>query len=443
MSISNRIMRPRNDLSLTEPKAWNRSLWNLIGSRALSGESVDEYSALTYSAVYNAVSLIAGTVGSLPLHLYREEGKKKVLAQNKPLSYVMMSRPNPYMTSMALRETMMAHILTWGNSYSEKVRNGYGEIVELWPITPDRVRLDMEENELIYKIRLENEEITLTRDKVLHIPGLGFDGFIGYSVISMARKSIGLGMAMETYGSLFFGSGTHPGAIFSHPGRLSQPAHDNLKKSLGDAYSGLGQSHRMMLLEEGMKIEKLGISPEDSQFLESRQFQIPEIARWFNLPPHKLKDLTRSSFSNIEQEQISFVQDSILPWLIRIEQNYNAQLLTETEARVQKLYFKHNVEGLLRGDATSRGNFYRAMFNVAGMSINEIREKEDLDADPNPLADEKFVPLNMVPLSMVREMLEKNTSKKEPDPGSQDITPGNGDSRSQGGANNEMVQYRK
>lgn len=405
MSILGRLEKEIYALSLSDPKSWDRTLWNLIGSRSLSGESVDEYSALTYSAVYNAISLISGTVGSLPLHLLRQEGKKKIPAQNNNLSYVMGVKPNPYMTSMAVRETMTAHILSWGNAYAEKVRNGYGEITALWPISPDRVRLEWEEKELIYKIRIGNEDIRMTRDKILHIPGLGFDGFVGYSVIAMARKSIGLGMAMETFGSLYFGTGTHPSAVVTHPGQLKDSK--AMRSAISEVYGGLGKSHQLMLLEEGMKIEKVGIPPEDSQFLESRQFQIPEIARWFNLPPHKLKDLTRSSFNNIESEQISFVTDSILPWLIRIEQNYNTQLLTENEQRVQKLYFKHNVEGLLRGNAENRANFYAKMFGIAGMSPNEIRAKEDLDPSTSEFADDYFVPLNMVPLTMIREMLEK------------------------------------
>jgi len=245
-------------------------------------------------------------------------------------------------------------------------------------------------------------------DETSRVAGLGFDGFQGYSPVAMARKSIGLAMAMETFGSNYFGNGTHPGVIVSHPGKLSEPAHNNLKADLTATYSGLGKSHKLLLLEEGMKMESVGVPPEDSQFLESRQFQIPEIARWFNLPPHKLKDLSRSSFNNIESEQISFVTDSILPWLIRLEQNFNMQLLTEREKYAENQYFKHIVEGLLRGDAKSRGEFYRAMFSIGAMSPNDVRAKED--ADPIDGGDEYYVPLNMAPVSMLKEILLKNNN---------------------------------
>jgi len=403
MSIVGRIRQSPffRNLSVTDEKAWNPSLWRLIGSQSLAGENITEETALTYSAVWNAITLYSGTVSTLPLHLFKKSQKTKVFADKLPLFRVMYAQANPYMTAMVAREVSMAHLLTWGNSYSEIVRNGIGQISELWPIPPNRCTPEMKEGILSYRITVDSEQIRLPRERILHIPGLGFNGFLGYSVIAMARKSIGLGMAMETFGSLYFGQGTHPGVIVSHPGKLSQPAHDNLQKSLTDAYSGLGKSHKLLLLEEAMKIEKLGIPPDESQFLESRQFQIPEIARWFNLPPHKLKDLTKSSFNNIESEQISFVTDSILPWLIRLESNYNIQLLNLNEQTTQKLFFKHNVEGLLRGDATARGNFYRALWNVGSITQNEIREKEDMEPNPNPLADELFVPLNMIPLSQI------------------------------------------
>jgi HK97 family phage portal protein len=430
-------LRPENirikGLSLTDPKAWDRTLWNLAGSQSLSGEDVSEYTALTYSAVWCAISLIAGTIGALPLHLMQRKGETKRMVDNLKLYTVMHDQWNPYMTAMAGRECMMAHILSWGNGYAEKEKNGMGDIVALWPITPNRVTPLMQNGELTYRIHMDKEApITLTREKILHIPGLGFDGFIGYSPIAMARKSIGLGMAMESFGSLYFGAGTHPGVVVSHPGQLKEPT--KLSNALSAAYSGLGKSHRLMLLEEGMKIEKIGYPPEDSQFLESRQFQIPEISRWFNVPPHKLKDLTKSSFSNIEQEQISFVMDSILPWLVRLEQNYRMQLLTDSDKSLSgygRLYFKHNFDGLLRADATGRANLYRALFNVGGVSINEILRKEEMEPSTEEFAEDHFVPMNMIPLRMLREFLEKKQSN-EPIPSGK--IPGDGNN---GGLQNE------
>ena len=394
------------NLAINDPKAWSPSLWQLGGAQSLSGEVVTEETALCYSAVWNAVSLISGTIGALPLHLMQRKGDTKRIADDRRMYGVMHDQWNPWMTAMAGRECLMSHVLTWGNGYAEKVLNGYGEVVQLWPITPNRVRPEIQSGELVYKINMPTgPNVTLPRERILHVPGLGFDGFMGYSVISMARKSIGLGMAMETFGALYFGNGTHPSAVVTHPGVVKNP---EMRKALQDVYGGLGNSHRLMLLEEGMKIEKVGIPPEDSQFLESRQFQIPEVARWFNLPPHKLKDLTRSSFSNIESEQISFVRDSILPWLVRLEQNYQMQLLTPSDRELSgrgRLYWKHIVEGLLRGDSASRAAFYGPMLDRGVFSINEVRALED--QDPIAGGDEHFVDLNKIPLSMVQEWFQK------------------------------------
>ena len=396
MDVFGRIKNIFN-LNVTDEKAWNPALWNLVRTQTESGENVTERSALNYSAVYNAVYLISDTVSTLPLGLKRKEDRKTLTVDSNPLHTVLRDQANPFMTAMTMREVSMGHVLLWGNSYAEIVRNRMGEVIELWPITPNRVQVKRFNGDLVYVIRMTTgEDVTLLREQVLHVPGLGFDGYVGYSLVSLAANAIGLGLAMETFGSRYFGNGTHPGVIVSHPGKLSPEAAQNLQKSLVSAYSGLGKSHRLMLLEDGLKLEKLGVPPNDSQFLESRQFQVPEIARWFNLPPHKLKDLTKSSFSNIEAEQISFVTDSILPWLVRLEQNYKMQLLNALEKK-QGLYFKHNVDGLLRGNAKDRALLYRTMWMMGAMSQNDIREKEDMD--PITGGDEYFVPMNMQPLS--------------------------------------------
>jgi len=343
----------------------------------------------------------------------QRKGETKRIADDRKLYSVMHDQWNPYMSAMDGRETMMAHILAWGNGYAEKVVNGYGEVIELWPITPNRITPEMQDNELVYRIKMDRKaDIILGRDKILHIPGLGFDGFIGYSVVAMARKSLGLSMALETFGSLYFGQGTHPGAVVTHPNQVKD--HAAFKKAITEVYSGLGKSHQLMLLEDGMKIDKIGIPPEDSQFLESRQFQIPEVARWFNLPPHKLKDLTKSSFNNIEAENSSFVIDSLLPWLVRLEQNYHMQLLTASDKAMTgrgRLYFRHIVEGLLRANSKDRAEYYKIMVSSGLMTPNEARDKEDMNPSSSPFADELWMPTGLIPLSKFEDYLAKNTGK--------------------------------
>jgi len=418
----------KNDLALNDTKAWSSTLWNLYGSQTLSGENVDEYNALTYSAVWNAVYQISSTCGSLPLHLRQHQGKKTRYATESSLYRVMHTQFNPFMTAKIGRECLMSHVLTWGNGYAEKVTNGVGDIVELWPITPNRVSPKLENKELVYVIRVGTEEKTLKRDKILHIAGFGFDGLVGYSPIAMARKNIGWGMAMETFSSNFFGKGTHPGVVVSHPGpAMSAPAHDNLKRALTETYSGLGNSHRLMLLDEGMKIEKVGFSPEDSQFLESKQHHITDIARWFNIPPHKLKDMSKSSFNNIEAENASYVIDTILPWAIHLEQIYDIQLLSKRQYEAG-MYFKHVLEGLLRANSKERAEFYKIMIGNTMMTPNEAREKEDMNPSDDPLADELWAPTGNIPLSKFTEYLSKNQNvpaaapeEKTEEPESEDL----------------------
>lgn len=412
------VRRAFKALSITDPKAWDTSLWRLAGSLSSSGEYVSEQSALTYSAVWNAVVLISGTIAALPLQLMQSNGDRRSPRRDRTIYKLLHDAPNRYMTAMAYRQLSMAHILTWGNHYSEIVKTPGGDVEELWPLPPHRVTVVDVDRKPAYRVSMPDGTVKVfPRYDILHIPGLGYDGIQGYSPIAMARKSIGLGMALETFGALYFGQGTHPGVVVSHPAQLSAQAHSNLKTSLTETYSGLGNAHRLLLLEEGMKLEKLGIPPNDSQFLESRQFQITDIARWFNIPPHKIKDLTRSSFSNIESEQRSFYTDTLLPWLVTLEQNYDLQLLTESDRDMSgrgRQYFKHNAKAILRGDAQAQSAFYSAMLDRGVLSINEVRELEDLD--PVSGGDVHLVPLNMTTLENAGQPPEPPRVPSDPEP---------------------------
>jgi HK97 family phage portal protein len=323
----------------------------LAGYTTYSGVDINETIALNLSAVFNAVWIISNTVASLPLILYRrvdESNKKRNQRHN--LYDLLHNQPNPEMTSYVWREISQTHLLLWGNSYSQIIRGGDNRVLALWPLNPDKMRVERENGRLIYKFKAgENKEIIYPPESILHIPGLGFDGRVGKSVVSLARQSIGLGLATEEYGSRFFGNGANSNIVLKHPGRFDEKsgAADRMRKQWSEKYSGLANAHKPFILEEGMDIERLSIPPEDAQFLQTRKFQIDEIARWFNLPPHKLKDLERATFSNIEEMAIEFVQDSIRPWLIRWEQHLNWKLLNESERR--RLFFEFLLDALLRG----------------------------------------------------------------------------------------------
>lgn len=362
-----------------------------------SGKPVNEYTAMQMTAVYSCVRILAEAVAGLPLHLYKYNasgGKEKALSH--PLYFVLHDEPNPEMSSFVFRETLMTHLLLWGNAYAQIIRNGKGEVIALYPLMPNRMSVDRDSSGALYYTysRYSDEAptmngmtVTLRPSDVLHIPGLGFDGLVGYSPIAMAKNAIGMAIACEEYGAKFFANGAAPGGVLEHPGTIKDP--QKVRDSWNAAYQGSSNSHRVAVLEEGMKYQPIGISPEQAQFLETRKFQINEIARIFRVPPHMVGDLEKSSFSNIEQQSLEFVKYTLDPWVIRWEQAISRALLRPDE---KKLYFaKFNVDGLLRGDYVSRMNGYATARQNGWMSANDIRELENLDRIPPELGGDLYL----------------------------------------------------
>nr|WP_220271378.1 phage portal protein [Staphylococcus aureus] len=362
-----------------------------------SGKPVNEYTAMQMTAVYSCVRILAEAVAGLPLHLYKYNasgGKEKALSH--PLYFVLHDEPNPEMSSFVFRETLMTHLLLWGNAYAQIIRNGKGEVIALYPLMPNRMSVDRDSSGALYYTYTRYSEeaptmngmtVTLRPSDVLHIPGLGFDGLVGYSPIAMAKNAIGMAIACEEYGAKFFANGAAPGGVLEHPGTIKDP--QKVRDSWNAAYQGSSNSHRVAVLEEGMKYQPIGISPEQAQFLETRKFQINEIARIFRVPPHMVGDLEKSSFSNIEQQSLEFVKYTLDPWVIRWEQAISRALLRPDE---KKLYFaKFNVDGLLRGDYVSRMNGYATARQNGWMSANDIRELENLDRIPPELGGDLYL----------------------------------------------------
>ena len=350
-----------------------------------SGKPVTERSAMQMTAVYSCVRILAEAVAGLPVHLYRYTetgGKEKAL--DHPLYFLLHDEPNPEMSSFVFRETLMTHLLLWGNAYAQVIRNGRGEVVALYPLMPNRMTVNRDVNgQLYYKYNtskddaptMEGSSVDLSPTDVLHIPGLGFDGLVGYSPIAMAKNAIGMAIACEEYGAKFFANGATPGGILEHPGTVKNP--ERVRESWNAAFGGSSNANKVAVLEEGMKYTPISISPEQAQFLETRKFQINEIARIFRVPPHMVGDLEKSSFSNIEQQSLEFVKYTLDPWVVRWEQAIQRILLSADE---KKEYFvKFNLEGLLRGDYQSRMNGYAIGRQNGWMSANDIRELENLD----------------------------------------------------------------
>jgi len=294
-----------------------------VGSRytfymggSTSGKTVTERSAMQMTAVYSCVRILAEAIAGLPLHVYRYNSDGgKAMALDHPLYRLLHDEPNPEMSSFVFRETLMTHLLLWGNAYAQIIRNGKNEIVALYPLMPNKMSVDRDENGRLYYTyyrgsdeAIKNKEfaVTLQPSDVLHIPGLGFDGLVGYSPIAMAKNAIGMAIACEEYGAKFFANGAAPGGVLEHPGTIKDP--QRVRESWQSTFGGSGNANKIAVLEEGMKYTPIGISPEQAQFLETRKFQINGIARIFRVPPHMVGDLEKSSFSNIEQQSLEFVK---------------------------------------------------------------------------------------------------------------------------------------
>ena len=353
-----------------------------------SGKAVTERSAMQMTAVYSCVRILAEAIAGLPLHLYQyaSEGSKEKAVKH-PLYFLLHDEPNPEMTSFVFRETLMTHILLWGNAYAQILRNGKGEVIGLYPLMPNRMTVDRDrDGRLYYSYQatqedaptLKGQNVILRPSDVLHIPGLGFDGLVGYSPIAMAKNAIGLAIATEEYGAKFFANGAAPSGVLEHPGTIKDPS--RVREAWQSQFGGSSNSGKVAVLEEGMKYTPISISPEQAQFLETRKFQINEIARIFRVPPHMVGDLEKSSFSNIEQQSLEFVKYTLNPWVTRWEQSMSRALLTKEEKT--RYFFKFNVDGLLRGDYQSRMRGYSIARQNGWMSANDIRELENLDRIP-------------------------------------------------------------
>ena len=373
-------------------------LFELIaaGNSTYAGPSVTEDNAMRSSAVYACIRIISESIASLPLVLYKQQGRNKNRATTHPLYPLLHDLANPVMTAFEWRELMISHALLTGNGYSEKVINNQGVVTALWPLNPHKMEgYEKRSDGLWWFYRTPDNELrAIPQYKIHHIKGLG-DGIMGNSpTLQAAKQAVGLSLAAEEYGSRFYSNGARPGLILKHPGKLSPGAAERLKASFASEHQGLSNAHRTKILEEGMDVTTIGIPNNEAQFLETRKFQVTEIARIYRVPPHMLADLDRATFSNIEQQSLNFVIYTLMPWLVRHEQAIYRDLLSETERRNH--FAKYIVEGMLRGDALSRYQSYQVATNNTILTPNEIRELED--RNPVEGGDVLFTPLNMIEL---------------------------------------------
>lgn len=379
---------------LANPQGW---LVELFGGKTTSGVQVTEEKALCLPAVWSAVNRISSTIASLPLHVYRRRETGKEKAVQHPAYTLLHDAPNPLMTAMQFRRTLTAHVLLWGNGYAYIERDGAGNPVALWPLSPAAtfpVLVEVNgEQRLVYQTTINGQAKQLMDYEVLHVAGLGFDGIRGYSVIAMEREAVGLGLAMQEMTGRVVANNAVPPIVLIHPGELSREGQRNLAKAWKEDYGG-DNTGKVAVLSEGIKIEQLGMPLKDAEFLAQRNYTVLDIARIFNIPATMLEGADKApTYASAEQFNLWFVQHTIRPWLVAWEQAISLRLFTGLE---RKRYFaEHSIEGLLRGDSQARAEYYTKMFQIGALSINDIRELENQNSI-GPEGDKHFVPLNMV-----------------------------------------------
>jgi HK97 family phage portal protein len=391
-------MLPANKAVSQETEIYRR---RYLGENQATRVSYDN--ALTFAAVWCCVRVIAETLAVLPWQVFRRlSGGGRERDEAHVVDYLLSKRPNPEMTPMAFKETLASHVVTWGNAYAEIERDGAGRPLWLHLITPDRVCVMRDLNgEIVYEVRNFTRETAYIKSaNMLHVPGLGFDGMVGYSVIEMASRSIALGIDMESDASGYWANNSTPGGVLEHPNTMSENAHKLLQESWEKRHGGPKKRGRIAILEEGMKYHQIGLPNTDSQFLENRSFQLLEICRWYRVPPHKIFELGRATWANIESQEIDFVSSTIMPWATRFEQAADWKLFGRQQQGVYYTRFKSNAA--MRGDSAARSEFYSKMRDLGVFSVNEIREFEDL----NPIGEEgdkRLVQLNLTTLEKIGE----------------------------------------
>ena len=374
--------------SRDKPKdSYDSPSYSYFFGRTHAGKRVTDRTALQHIVVYACVRVLSEAIAQLPLHLYKYNEKGKERVPQHPLYFLLHDQPNPEMTSFVFRETLMSHLLIYGNAYAQIIRNGRGDVIGLYPLMPDKMKVDRDEkNRLIYIYSRYDEanpnlkeqgDIIFYADEVLHIPGLGFDGLVGYSPIALAKNAIGISIACEDYGASFFGNNANPSGVLEHPGVIKNP--DKLRDAWHRAYGGRN-AHKVAVLEEGVKFTPISIPNNEAQFLETRKFQIEEIARMYRVPLHMIGDLDHATFSNVEHLSLDFVKYSLDPWIVRWEQSLQKALLSDSEKG--QYFIKFNVDGLLRGDYASRMQGYSIGIQNGFLCPNDVRELEDMNLIP-------------------------------------------------------------
>ena len=381
--------------TLADPPVWLQEFFG--GGSPAAGVRVSESTALSASAVFGCVRNIAEDLAKLPLLTYRRLADGKERFPEHPVYKILHDDPNPEMTAFDFRQAVTASAVLWGGGYSEVERNGRGDPVYLWPIEPWRVRIDRDmSRRLVYIV---DGKSTLRPDELMHIKGFSITGIVGLMIAATGKDSLGLTLAAQKFAAAFFSNGMNSGGAIEHPGKLSPQAVTNMRESWAKVHSGPENAHKPAILEEGAKFTKTGTAPNEAQMLETRQFQVEDVARWFRMPPHKIQHLLRSTFSNIEHQAIEYSTDTIMPWAVRWEQEIKKKLLTNDP----DVFSEHLMDALLRGDTLTRSQAFEIQTRSGARNIDEWRAAENMNPLPNGMGKKHFVALNMTTIDRIGE----------------------------------------
>lgn len=370
--------------------------WSWYNPAASLPTKVDEYSAFTYSPVYAAIDLISSDVAMLPWRVHERAGDKRLLRDDHAVDRLLNVQPNPEMGAFHFRKVLQQHVLSWGNGYAEIERNFRGEPIALWPMLPNQVTPKRTpDGVLVYLWKDDNgTERQLTTDRVLHIHGMGFDGIVGYSPIRMAMLSIARGKAAEEFGAGFFAGGGRPSGVLKHPGKVGQETAEKMRDDWQKLHGGARNAGRVAILQQGFEYSPVGIPPEEAQFLQTMEFSVVDVARWFRVPPHKIGHLNLTTVGNSEEQERQYAVTTLDQWVTIWQQEADGKLLGDQSQGENRLYTRMNLKARLRADAKSRASYYREMNGIGVLTVNEIRREEDMDPI-GPEGDTRYVPLNM------------------------------------------------
>lgn len=419
-----KLVKRNNETSdVTNPSKW---LINIIGGpETYAGEQVNTDVAMNIAAVYACVRILSNHVAMLPIQLYKNVAGKRKRAPDHPVAKLIETRPNPYMTPFQFKQTMEAHRQLYGNAYAEIQYSNSGYPKALWILNPTVTSIVMEKNRdgnlkkyWIKTILPNGKTVCLPYENVLHLKGLSTNGLTGKSPIEVARETIGIQIAGQKFTGQFYANGTMTSGVLKVPQSLKPEAKTVIRQEWERFNNGLENSHRVAILDAGLDYQSLGIKQSEAQYIETQKFSIAEIARIFNVPPHMLAELERATFSNIEQQSLEFIRDTLSPLLISWEQELQYQLFLEDDVFNKKYYFKFNINSLLRGDSQARAAYYEKMINLGIYSINEVRELEDKDKIKN--GDKHYMSLNYIDIDLMNEYQKQKVKIKDNDAKEQD-----------------------